>query len=214
MYSFRIKNPRSHTSKKDNLTVRTRKYLLKYRLVFGYLLVAVGLFFTFVGPLTKKVTQESLITEYKIYDHGPITADTKLFEGNFNPEALPQRIVIPSVSIDVSVREARVVNGKWEIFEDAASFGIGSAMPGEIGNSVIFAHARVGYFLPLKEIEKDSLVYVLSKNEWYSYRVDEIKDVFPNDISVIGPTEDETLTLYTCSGFADTKRLIVVAKKV
>jgi len=28
------------------------------------------------------------------------------------------------------------------------------------------------------------------------------------------PTPDETLTLYTCSGFADSKRLIVTAKRL
>ncbi|OGM69990.1 hypothetical protein A2975_05285 [Candidatus Woesebacteria bacterium RIFCSPLOWO2_01_FULL_44_14] len=55
-------------------------------------------------------------------------------------------------------------------------------------------------------------VYILTEAAWYEYRVEEINEVYPNQTQVIAPTTDERLTLYTCSGFADTKRLIVVAK--
>ena len=51
-------------------------------------------------------------------------------------------------------------------------------------------------------------------SSWYSYEVVDIKEVYPNQTEVIEETDDETLTLYTCSGFADSKRLIVVAKRV
>jgi len=56
-------------------------------------------------------------------------------------------------------------------------------------------------------------IYVLTKNEWFSYEVSDVKEVLPNQTEVIKPTDDERLTLYTCSGFADTKRLIVTARR-
>lgn len=126
---------------------------------------------------------------------------------------LPQRIIIPSLSIDIAVKRARNIKGYWEVFEDSAAWGEGSGIPGEPGNQVIFAHVREGLFLPLKEVKTGMNVYVLTEKGWFDYKVVEIKEVYPNQVEVIAPTEDETLTLYTCTGYNDSKRLIVVAKR-
>ncbi|MEK7188793.1 MAG: sortase [Patescibacteria group bacterium] len=159
-------------------------------------------------PESKETLNEST------FDHGPIQANPKLYEGRFASELVPIKVIIPAVGIDVAVKPAKVIKGKWEIFEDSASYGIGSASPGENGNIVVFAHAREGYFLPLRKITKGAKIYILTKEGWYNYEVSETKEVKPIDVSVIQPTIDETITLYTCSGFADTKRLIVTGKRV
>ena len=54
----------------------------------------------------------------------------------------------------------------------------------------------------------------LSQKDWFTYEVKEIKEVFPNQVEVIAPTPDEPLTLYTCSGYKDQKRLIVISKRI
>lgn len=138
---------------------------------------------------------------------------------------LPKRIIIPELSINLNVAKAKIINGYWEVFSESAGWGEGSGVPGQAGNQVIFAHAREGLFWRLKEIEEGMNVYVLTsdssllpngedqKKSWYSYRVTEIKEVLPQNIEVIAETEDETLTLYTCSGYNDSKRLIVTAKR-
>ena len=123
----------------------------------------------------------------------------------------PVRIIIPRLQMDIPVVEARVVNGYWELSEVAASHGQGSAYPGQTGNTVIFAHAREGLFLPLRDITKDELIYVLGQDAWHRYKVTETELVGPDQVEVIAPSEDERLTLYTCSGFLDSKRLIVTA---
>lgn len=128
--------------------------------------------------------------------------------------ALPERVLIPGVGIDLPVSEAKIVNGYWEVFEDKAAWGEDSGLPGTTGNQVIFAHAREGLFLPLKDVKEGQKVYVFTDENWYSYEVREIKEVYPNQKEVIEPTDDETLTLYTCSGFNDSKRLIIVSKRV
>lgn len=136
---------------------------------------------------------------------------------DFNSEDIPdeklsRRIIIPSLSIDLKVEKSEIINGYWEVFEDKAGWGTGSGVSGIDGNQVIFAHARDGLFLPLKDVKEGMVIYILTDEGWYSYEVKEIKEVFPNETEVIAPTTDETLTLYTCSGFNDSKRLIVVAK--
>jgi len=131
----------------------------------------------------------------------------------YTEEDLPVRIIIPKLALDLAVTKAKIIRGYWEVFPDKASWGEGSGLPGRLGNQVIFAHAREGLFLPLKDIQPEMEIYVLTGAKWSDYQVKEIKEVWPKQTEVVAPTEDETLTLYTCSGFKDSKRLIVVAKR-
>lgn len=144
----------------------------------------------------------------------PVKVDDRLKSaGRKKPILPPARILIPTLSIDLSVKEAKVVNGYWEVFADSAGYGIGSGLPGEVNNQVIFAHAREGLFLPLRKIMSGDRIYVLTKSGWFIYAVSHIQEVKPDQVEVIAPSREEILTLYTCSGFADSKRLIVVAKR-
>ncbi len=143
----------------------------------------------------------------------PIKAD-ETFNSTPTVEKNPIRILIPSLQIDLPIQPSRLVGGYWEVSEKTASFGLGSAPPGNIGNTVIFAHAREGLFLPLKKITFGKDIYVLSPDQWYQYRVDEIREVLPTDVYVVQKTIDNRLTLFTCSGFLDSKRLVVIAKPV
>ena len=129
-----------------------------------------------------------------------------------SPDEIPNRIIIPNVNIDLEVQKSDIVNGFWEVPEISAGWGEGSGVPGKIGNQVIFAHAREGLFLPIRDVSIQDEIYVLTKDHWYAYKVVEIKEVTPDETQVIEPTDDQTLTLYTCSGFRDEKRLIVIAK--
>ena len=160
-------------------------------------------------PGVERENESPIIT--RTIDLGPIQIHQKLL-GTLEAPQPPLRIVIPSLSVDIPIIEARVVDGFWELSETTASHGVGSANPGEVGNTVIFAHAREGLFGPLRNLKNDATVYVFSKDRWYRYQVTETKLVDPGAVEVIAPTDDETLTLYTCSGFLDTKRLIVTAK--
>lgn len=140
----------------------------------------------------------------------PVKIDESL-SGDTQGES-PIRILIPDVSIDITIKFAPIQNGYWIVYKDSAGFGQGSSLPGEQGNIVIFAHARQGLFLPLNKVKLGTKIYILSINKYFSYQVSDIKEVNPNQIEVISQTPQETLTLYTCSGFLDKKRLIVIAK--
>ena len=144
-------------------------------------------------------------------DTGPFRIDEKLL-GASVPTQPPLRIVVPTRKVDLSIVEAPVVNGYWELSETTASHGVGSANPGQNGNIVVFAHARDALFGPLREIKKSEVIYILTKDRWFRYIVEETKLVDPNQVEHIQSTDTEQLTLFTCSGFLDTKRLIVHAK--
>lgn len=174
---------------------------------------ALGLALVLTGVLLIFGRNSRLPNPSTTFENEPIKIED-LSDNLSDEEKLPQKIIIPKLSIDLAVRKAEVENGYWEVFEDSAGWGSGSGLPGETGNQVIFAHAREGLFSPLRSIKVGMIIYVMTYNDWYSYKVSEIKEVFPQQTEVIGSTEDETLTLYTCSGFSDSKRLIIVSKRV
>lgn len=152
--------------------------------------------------ITSKKTQTST---------GPIKIASGLLSKKETTQS-PQRILIPKYKLDLPIIEAKVLDGFWELSESSASHGVGSGNPGEKGNIVVFAHARDELFGPIRDIKEGDAIYLLTKNSWHEYRVSETKLVDPNQVEVIAPTPKETLTLFTCSGFLDSKRLIVTAK--
>ena len=140
----------------------------------------------------------------------PIIINSKLL-GSQITNNNPVRILIPKADIDLSVVNAKIINGYWELSETTASYGLGSGIPGQKGNIVVFAHARQGLFYNLKDVKLNDTIYIFTKDKWYRYKVNKITAVYPNQTDVIQPTKNETLTLYTCTGFDDQKRLIVQA---
>ena len=182
------------------------KRKIKDKVGLGISLIALGIIFIFGGAnIFKRVNSESFASE-------PVRIEGfKNVEDSI--EKVPQRIILPKQEIDLIVKNSKLIDGYWQVWTDSAGWGEGSGLPGEKGNQVIFAHARRGLFLPLRDVELGDMVYVLAKDKWFQYEVKEIKEVKPTQVEVIAPTEDETLTLYTCSGFADSKRLIVIAKR-
>ncbi len=142
--------------------------------------------------------------------NNPIVINSKLLDSKVN-QNIPVRILIPNSEIDLKVVPAEIVNGYWETSDTSASYGLGSGHPQSKSNTVIFAHARKGLFYNLKDTKIGEVIYLFTKEKWFRYKVNKITTVYPNEIEVIKPTKDEILTIYTCTGFYDEKRLIVTA---
>lgn len=123
----------------------------------------------------------------------------------------PLHILIPSAQITLPVVTAKIAYNTWEVSETTASFGEGSSLPGTIGNTVIFAHARPGLFGSLPDAKVGELVYVFTKHDWYTYRVIERLIVSPDNTAVIQQSSGAELTLFTCTGPGDSHRLVLKA---
>lgn len=150
---------------------------------------------------------------YSLLMGGPIKIASELTTISAVIGDFPIRIVIPQQQIDLPVKVSKVINGVWEVHNNVANFGWGSSLPDENGNTVIFAHAKWGLFLPLRNIKKGEIISLQTKEgQWFTYQVFEVKEVDPDQVEFISQTNDKTLTLFTCSGFADSKRLIIIAK--
>lgn len=62
----------------------------------------------------------------------------------------------------------------------------GTAKPGENGNSGISGH-RDGFFRALKDVKVGDAIELTTARARFTYRVNEIEIVFPNDVGVLAP---------------------------
>ena len=125
----------------------------------------------------------------------------------------PTFIEIPSVGIKLPVEESSIIDGVWQISFKGASHLDKSARPGENGNVVIYGHNKNEIFGAIRWLKEGDTIKV--KNEEgkeYMYRIVKTLITNPNDIQYVLPKDKETLTLYTCTGFLDSKRYIVIAE--
>jgi len=126
----------------------------------------------------------------------------------------PTRILIAKFGIDLPVVESQIKNGVWEINPKGGSHLASSAAPSEGGNIILYGHNKKKLFGKVLGIKKgDEIKIITADNKEYIYTVFDTKTVKPTDTSVLLPTTEEILTFYTCTGFLDTKRFIVTAKK-
>jgi sortase A len=93
----------------------------------------------------------------------------------------------------------------------------GTARPGEDGNVGIAGH-RDGFFRGLKDVASGDTIELELPDRVEQYRVSSITIVKPDDVSVLDPTPEATLTLVTCYPFyfvgSAPERFIVKATRV
>jgi LPXTG-site transpeptidase (sortase) family protein len=119
---------------------------------------------------------------------------------------------IPSVAIDLPVTEAEIVNNVWQVSSTGISHLSLSVVPGMPGNSIFYGHNWARLLGNLIKIKLGDEVIVSDKdNRSITFKVAKIVKVDPTDISILEGGSEPTLTLYTCSGFMDSKRLVVMA---
>lgn len=211
--------------KKDSLKKKKpgRKQKARIRHNIHYLLLAIigtsfillSLSSIIIGNYTYTLlARRGFFSNEKISPFGPILINQELLKPTEIIENYPQQITIPSIKVDKEIKAAKVIGGIWEIHETVVNYGVGSALPGKEGNSVYFAHARSGLFSRLYKIKKgDSITIKTNNGEIIEYVVVEKKEVAPTNIEVIAATPDRTITLFTCSGIAYSKRLVVIGKE-
>ena len=125
--------------------------------------------------------------------------------------AVPVSITFPDINLEVPVRENEIKDGIWQISESGASHLSVSAYPGQTGNIIIYGHNKTAIFGRIRQLKTGYLILLATDKGNYTYIIDEILSVTPEELDVIRPTRTETLTVYTCTGFLDSKRFVVRA---
>jgi LPXTG-site transpeptidase (sortase) family protein len=147
----------------------------------------------------------------------------------------PTRLSIPSIDLDSAVVPVGwtpvVINGQtygqWDTADNEVGWHNLSANLGEVGNTVLAGHSDINsrVFQNLEYVNIDDEITVISGADQQPYRYRVTQKVLVQEVGVsletriqnarwIAPTDDERLTLLTCSQPGATHRLIVVAYPV
>lgn len=157
------------------------------------------------GNLPKETDKEDLYKEEKT----DAAADVSVKEND-----ILYILRIPIIESESPVREG-VSDG---VLADSLGHEPGTAYIGEIGNCVMAGHRNYSFgkfFNRLNEVEIGDNIYVDTKDATYKYEVYDIIVVEPDDLSVLDNTDEEIITLYTCTPVViGTHRLVVKAKRV
>jgi len=169
----------------------------------GFIFLVVGIFFISVYSVWRFHQLRILsfrVSEYQEQSKtGPIPAYIKMYP----------------LGIDIQIKEAAIVKDVWQVFPDAVSHLSSSTRIGEKGNMVLYGHNKNEVLGPIRWAKEGAIIELFDKAQnKYLYEVVKTDTVNPDKLSYILPTSEETLTVYTCTGFLDNKRFVVVAKRV
>jgi len=164
--------------------------------VIGFLLICFSLYWSYY---------EKTVLSFENYSNSEVNTG----------QIKPQRLIIPSVSIDLEIKKASVSGNNWEINPKGASHLKFSAGPGQKGNMIIFGHNKsdlLGNVLNIKEGAEIEVIDTQTRN--HKYKVFQTLVVDPSEIWVLEDKGEEMLTLYTCTGLFDSKRFVLKARPV
>lgn len=137
------------------------------------------------------------------------------YSGTEPSGSIPVSLELPSLGLKLPVSETVIRDGIWQTSGSELSHLTVSARPGQSGNIIIYGHNTDGVLGRLHKISVTDLVKITNRTgNIFIYKINNIKTVSPQSVEVVSPTEHELLTLYTCTGFLDSQRLVVTALPV
>lgn len=179
------------------------------RKFLSYLFILSGISFLFFGIY---LVWERNSPQRVSFERSPQPQKGSLFEGNISASGKPIFIKIPSIAKELQIVPSKIVNNRWESTKIGVSYLETSPIPGEIGNSIIYGHNYPNLLKQLTKVKVgDEILIIFENGADRKFEVTYTQEVGPNQSSILNPTTDRRLTLYTCSGFLDSRRFVVTA---
>ncbi|KAA8672034.1 class D sortase [Clostridium sp. MT-14] len=185
--------------------------------IIGLILILIGisiLVYAFGTKYWTRYTQNNMVKNYeqKIKEHKgkvKISKDSADSSVNYGTVGI---LIIPKIDLKVAVGEGTDMN----TLRYAVGHFKGTAMPGEKGNFALAGHRSYTfgqYFNRLDELTTGDEIRVKTVKGSYKYKVYNTKVVLPDEVNVLNPTKDATMTLITCTPIrVATHRLVISAR--
>jgi sortase (surface protein transpeptidase) len=179
-----------------------RRFFSNTFIIAGIILLGIGVYLVWERNSPKRVS----------FDVAPPEQKGSMVELATLPQGRPVGIRIPSIDKQLAVIPSKIVNNRWESTKEGVSHLSTSPVPGELGNSVLYGHNYPNLLKDLPKVKVgDEIVIVFENGGEKKFEVYFTQEVGPNQSSILNPTNDYRITLYTCSGFLDSKRFVVTA---
>jgi len=188
------------------------------------------------NAITVKAKSPTLVVKKLVANPKPeVIAETDLPKLPTEIAPPDNRIIISRLGIHAPIKLTQNIDlkkGNWKAIEDQVQNALrdgvvrfpGTAEPGKYGNAFLVGHSSYYPFLPgkykdifalLPEIEIGEEIEVWQNQKKYIFRVNGKKEVKPTDIDVLRQTNDQRITLMTCTPLGTTlRRLVVTARLV
>lgn len=124
----------------------------------------------------------------------------------------PVILGIADLGIKVPIVPELMENGKWVATTKGASYLVNTPIPGESGNSILYGHNWSNLLgrLPLAKPGQEITIQ-FDDGTVKTFVIAFTTIVTPAQTHILNQTKDARLTLYTCTGFLDSKRFVVTA---
>jgi LPXTG-site transpeptidase (sortase) family protein len=173
---------------------------------FSYLFIIFGILWCLLGGYYFWLQNNKQRLAFHNYT-APVTKTIQT-----NKKVTPERVIIKDLGINLALIPAQIRDNKWDTTNDGASYLSSSPLPGNKGNSIIYAHNWASLFGDLiKATPGQSIEVTFSDGSVKTFIVEYTSTISPDQSKVLAQTQDNRITLYTCTGFLDSKRFVVVA---
>ncbi len=130
------------------------------------------------------------------------------------PTGSPTQISIPSQHIQLSLFPAIVVDNHWPTTTQGVSLEVNPSQ--DKNNSyIMYGHNWPSLLGNLHKVEVgDVLLLHYEEGQEKQFRIEKMLIIAPTQLEVLQEAKENTVLLYTCTGFLDRLRLVVVAKLI
>lgn len=138
-----------------------------------------------------------------------IPASTQFYSSS---SAKPVKIYIPKLKLNLRIETASISDGRWPLSDDALIHLQSTPNPVDSGNTVIYGHNWPQLLGSVDQLSPGDYIYVSDEaGQTHSYTLHSKGEVSPLTLGILDNTLDGRLTLFTCSGFLDQSRLVLIA---
>ncbi len=192
-----------------------KKKKIIFIIAIVFILVGIGfLAFPFYPRVALEFQKASDPTDGFRYESTlAVAAEADIEVEELKPIPKDNRLVIPKIQVDAPILEGNSIG----VLKEGLWHRPKTVNPNEVGNSVIIGHRNLrGMSTPitlsnLNLIKVGDQFMVFWEGQEIDYEVVETRVIRPNDFSVEANTDDQRLTIYTCT-LDSKKRVLVVAK--
>ncbi len=215
------------TTRQKLKELRSHKHWHNAKLVIGTVLVFLLIFnsqwfisqfmFLFNRPKAQTITESNQNNQSSQEKNNSTEAEV------VGPQ---NEIIIPKIGVTAPLVFINTANEPDVLLalRDGIVHYYGTALPGEIGNSVFFGHSSNDWWEPgnykfvfvlLEKLTVGDTYEIHYNSRKYVYRVTETKVVAPTDLSVLNQTSEPISTLITCTPPGTSwQRFVVVGKQI